>query len=612
MKIHVKQSQILQAQTIIDQMVVRGVDYAVFASGYRSTPLMLALMENSHIKCVSHFDERGLAFHALGYARATGKPALILITSGTAVANLYPAVVEASMDEVPMIVLSSDRPEELLNCGANQAINQVEIFAKYPRYFLDVPVLGEETCLETLRSDLDFAIDASVGFYAGPVHINSHWREPFEIIAPKGNANRRVEQWNNGILDNVLSCDGSLSAGGLIVRLDTSGIILVANGLTSEDETAIIELSEKLGWPILPDITSSLRLYPRSQNVISYYDQLLLNPESISCDVLLQFGRRFVSKRLLQWISQQDLKSYTVVAPTKQKHDPTACVTEHLVMSAKNYCKNILSFLKGVVPREVGGEIFSVSLDECGAMFRIEAGSVPEIAVLAGSIPSCNDKLAWWKEHSQAIQTSLDQYFESHTDLNEIAIIRNIVKNINAKHGLFIANSMPIRDMDMYAPIINYSIPLACNRGASGIDGIISTAIGYAQGLENPVTLITGDLTFLHDVNALASLKKSTYSLCIIVINNDGGGIFSMLPIYEELDKKTFESIYGTPHGLDLQAVTESFGLKSKKIQTMDDLIETYLSWQNTKGNMVIELSTNREENRRIHQDLKSLCLSQF
>lgn len=569
---------ILSSCLIIEELSRLGINYYNISPGSRSAPLTIAAGRHPASNTNIFYDERGAAFQALGYARASGKPAVLICTSGTAAANYYPAVIEACQDNIPLIVLSADRPSELRNTGANQTIDQVELFGKYTKYFFDLPCPEDMMNGGEILSIIDFAYSkATSAADAGPVHINCMFREP---LAPLKHS------WDNRFLaglDNWLrsqkpfseipavqnSCDRSDTDSLLdLINQKSFGIILAGRNENEIDPSAIMELSAKINWPVFPDITSGLRLKYDSINIIQHFDLLLMSEkirELLKHVPILHFGSQFVSKRLLQFLESHK-HEHIQINTSNTIIDPAKSVTKKITCSINELIQAILNSA-------------------------------------AAKIPS--NQLKVLQNYNLEIEQTIDPLSaDPDKAINEITLATLVAKNIAPDSALFLASSMPVRDMDMFAGAEAKNIKVASNRGASGIDGTIASAYGFSCGCQKPLTLLIGDLAFIHDFSSLAMLNESPFPIIIVLINNHGGGIFSFLPISGYAD--VFLKYFSTPHNITFRKAAELFGYKYSQPLTQDDFTRQYKASFMHKGVSIIEVFSDKEENFKLHENLKN------
>jgi 2-succinyl-5-enolpyruvyl-6-hydroxy-3-cyclohexene-1-carboxylate synthase len=564
----------LWANLIVEELIRCGVEFFCVAPGSRSTPLVAALAANDKAHSLVHFDERGTAFAALGYARATGRPAVWITTSGTAVANGLPAVVEASTDGVPMILLTADRPPELRQTGANQTIDQPDIFGDYVRWRFDLPAPDPTIDPAMVLTTVDQAAYRARRSPHGPVHLNLMFREPF--LPEEDHVSAGPSPWAEG--DEPYTRYGAtkpavdemeIEALWQTLRPAKRGLVVAGRLASRKQGEATLRLAGALGWPLLPDIGSQVRLGADSENLTAYYDALLAGEsfaETHTPEAVVHVGGRALSKRLEQFLGCSRPDPYVVVRENPFRLDPAHRVTHSIEADV---------------------------VDFCAAMVRIANEDPPD------------EDAFWmtgWRGASETVSHSLDGI--SFTELNEPFVARSVSRNVPRDHGLVVASSMPVRDLDTYATAGGAPVPIAANRGASGIDGTVATAAGFARGLGRPVTLLLGDLALLHDLNSLAMLRD--VPVVVVVLNNDGGGIFSFLPVAKH--REFFEPYFGTPQGVGFEPAAEMFGLQYERPGTAEEFVEVYRGACARMSSTMIEVRTDREENVRLHGELLRLA----
>lgn len=568
----------LWASLIVEELVRNGVDFFCVAPGSRSTPLVAALSENPKAKSLVHFDERGTAFATVGYARATGRPAAWITTSGTAVANGLPAVVEASTDSVPMILLTADRPPELRQTGANQTILQPNIFGEYVRWSFDLPAPDLSVDPASVLTTVDQAIYRARRPPKGPAHLNLMFREPFlpdpEVKGEEDVASGALRA--GGVPYTRYAGAGPVVDAGEVESLwgELRGVergLVVAGRLESRGQgEAVVRLAETLNWPVLPDIGSQVRLGTNSNSLVPHYDALLAHGrfgDTHAPEAVLHFGGRALSKRLEQFLDGVWPNTYVVVRENPFRLDPGHRVKRSVEAGIRGFC-------------EAMGRI-------AGRDTNTESGAWRES----------------WTAASKTLGERLDQLTNGTEKLNEPLVARLITQHIPEEHGLVLASSMPIRDVDTFGAADGPAVPVAANRGASGIDGTVATAAGFARGTGRPVTLLIGDLALLHDLNSLSMLRDLKDSPVVVVaLNNDGGGIFSFLPVAQH--GKFFESYFGTPHGLNFEKAAAMFGLDYEQPESVADFTAAYEAACSRSVPALIEVRTNREENVALHRRL--------
>ncbi len=504
--------------TLADEWVRCGVTDAVICPGSRSTPLALALAArfNVHVR----LDERSAGFFAIGLALATGRPTVICVTSGTAAAELHPAVVEAHHARVPLIVCTADRPPELLDTGAPQTIDQVGLFTTATRWSSNpgVPMPEQAQVWRPLAARAyEEATHGPAG--PGPVHLNLAFREPLTGTPDELPDRPRPTSASTGRR-------GSPSG---LAPLEGNGII-IAGGLTPEppDTTLVPALAERLRWPLLADPRSGFR-YP---GTIAAADAIVRTEPPLPETVLL-VGSPWLSKALGEYVSRSAEQGarIVVVDPWRQWTDPARVATE----------------------------FHHSDVDEWLA------------AAIESAQPVDPAWLASWRAMEDAAQVAIEETLAGQ--LSEPHVARQIFAHAaNSGVTVVVASSMPIRDLEWYATPQPSPPRVLANRGANGIDGVVSTALGVAAALDTCSTVaLMGDLAFLHDISGLVNLDR-TAPCTIVVVDNGGGGIFSFLPQAGALEPEVFENLFGTPPGSDIGAVARGFGLTVYEVTTMDEL----------------------------------------
>ncbi len=564
--------QLMWGQLIIEELIRNGVTYFCLSPGSRSTPLTVAVARHPQAQTMIHFDERASAFHALGYAAATGRPVAVMTTSGTAVANVLPAVVEASKKKLPLIILSADRPPELRSTGAHQTIDQCQIFGSYVRFFKDVPVPTSDIPSSYVLTTVDQAVFRATGELRGPVHLNCMYREP--LIDSNTRSSRQVldasiagwsktdEPFTTYIRSVTAFDPETVKPVAQRMAKIKSGVIVVGKLPDEASGQAVITLGRKLGWPILPDLTSGLRLNVRDDQLIPYFHHAL-KMHAPRFDGVLHLGGRITSKHWYQCAQKNQPSTYIMVLGHPLRNDPLHNVTHRIQAPVRPFCEALVE--------HVDQRKTSI---ECQRLQRI----------------------------NRRIADEFQEEFEILQDVTEPSVSRAVSQLIPEDHALFLSNSLPIREFEQFAVTDGPNVTIGANRGASGIDGIIASAAGFSRGLEQPVTLMLGDLAGLYDLNALAQLKALDQPMTICLFNNDGGGIFSFLPIAGR--EKSFEKFFGTPHGLSFDKAADMFGLTYAAPRTMNEFCEVYAAAVRGRKHTLIEIRTNRSENFKYQEHL--------
>jgi len=563
---------------IIEELSRLGVDYFCVASGSRHSPLVIALAQNKRVKSFVHFDERGLAFHAMGYSAASKKPAALICTSGTAAANFFPAIIEASKKKLPLIVITADRPPELRQTGANQTIDQVGLYGKYVKWAADMPCPDTKINPQFVLTTMDQAWYQAV-HNSGVVHINCMFRQPLTLVKTSEDLKTYIKPLNRWIQSKGPYTEyvtGLPEAFGndtvkkqIAKRLETikNGVIIVGKLAGADEAKLVLHLAEKLGWPVFADVSSGLRLGQNHPNLIHYLDHLLLSGKivnKLTFDGVLHLGGRMTSQRYYDFIQKQDLIEYIMVLNHALRNDPNHQVSLRIEASVSNFIQMVKGAIK---PRK----------------------SSAALKVLSKA--------------NQFADEAIESFLAEDERLSEPCVARLVSQLVPEAQGLFLSNSMPIRDMDNYADYKGNAVSVNGNRGASGIDGIIASAAGYARGIDKPVTLMIGDLAALHDLNSLSMLRDLPVPLIIVLLNNGGGGIFSFLPIAEF--KEGFEKFWGTPHPYTLAAAASMFELNYSQPMDANHFKKAYTQALKTQTSTIIEVITNREENLAIHRLLQ-------
>jgi 2-succinyl-5-enolpyruvyl-6-hydroxy-3-cyclohexene-1-carboxylate synthase len=566
-----KQITTLWCAVIVEELIRQGAGFFCISPGSRSTPLTLAVASNPKAKFRMFPDERSAGFYALGYARATGMPAVLICTSGTAVANYFPAVVEASADAMPMLVLSADRPFELLECGANQTIRQQNIFGSYTRWSFELPEPGVATPLASVLSTVDHAFRKSLGLPAGPVHLNLPFREPLEPetpdpghpwAAPLEAWQASSEPWSRFARSLREPSAGSIAALRELLAQAERPLFVAGSMADPVDGDAVAALAKSLGVPLFADLTSGIRLSSDCTPwQLAFQNEAFV--ERFQPDVVIHFGGHVIGKQPALAIRKYPPVHYVVIREHPGRFGPDHNVT--LTIEASPAA--IASALKGC--REPVPGI------DCGDTFSAASGVINEMV--------CAPELA----------------------VSEISAPRIVSSLTGGDHALFVANSMPARDMDLYAaPVAGKPLRVALNRGVSGIDGIISTAAGFSAGLRKPATLLIGDISFLHDLNALCLLNHPWHRLIVIVLNNHGGGIFSFLPIASQTDR--LDECFATPQNFSIESAARTFGIDYACPETNGDFTRLYAEALTAKKSLIIEIRSDRQKNLQLHRALKA------
>ena len=540
------------ALTLIDGLAASGVIHAVISPGSRSTPLALACDLHPGVTTHVVLDERSAAFFALGLAKATGRPAAVVGTSGSAPANWFPAVIEANYGAVPLLLLSADRPPELRECGANQTVDQIKLFGKHVRFAFDLGV-PEASLLRHVAQRARQAADRSRWPLPGPVHLNVPLREP---LVPMLLPEFAFSQPGATVVYPLL-----VPPAAEIARLagDLSGrpgmIVCGAAPYDGEFPAAVAALAARLDCPLLADPLSNLRFgnHDRSR-ILSHYDTFLRNPDFASSHRpawVLRFGALPLSKTLQSYLAAQDSARHILVEAHGRWPDPLHLTADLFHADPAALCQALVD--EGV----------SASAPDWLADFTEQE---KRAAAYAGTLPL------------------------------EAEIVRIMLERLPAGATLFCGNSMPIRDLDSFSGSAAKPLRIVANRGASGIDGNVSTALGLAAA-GGKVAALLGDLTCCHDSGGL--IKARGLDIVLVVLNNGGGGIFSYLP---QAGLASFERLWLTPTGLDFEQMATLYGLAFQRVTRPQDFETALEQALASPGPMLIEVMTDREESVARHR----------
>lgn len=540
------------ALTLIDELQRCGVRHACIAPGSRSAALAMTLSESGAIRLHVCIDERSAAFMALGIGRASGRPALVLTTSGTATANLYPAVIEAEASRVPMLIVTADRPPELRATGANQTIDQLKMYGDSVRWFCELGVPEDRPDAPPYwRSAACRAYAEAVGGPAGPVHLNVAMREP---LVPEGDGfeqdlSGRPEgrPWTAVSRPLARPRPDDLDALHSIVASTERGVVVAGDGPI---DPAVGEFAEGAGYPLFAEPLSGLR---RGDAAISTYDALLRTSWSRAHrpEVVIRVGRVAVSKQLARSLDNNIRQ--ILIDPDRWWLDPGRSTS-------------------WIIAAEPGAALEG-----------------------AGSRGMSSAWMQTWRSAEGKARRALDEVLDRDDEPTEPRIARDLAALVPDGSNLLVASSMPIRDLDSFmAP--HGPIALYGNRGASGIDGFVSTALGVGLETRRPVFALAGDLSMLHDQNGLLGARQRGLDCTFVVLNNNGGGIFSFLP--QARFPENFEQLFGTPHGIDFEKLASVYELDYTRLSKASDLGQSLRG----SGVRIIEVRTDRERNVDVHR----------
>lgn len=548
--------------TLVDEWVRSGVTDAVIAPGSRSSPLALALAAAPGMRLHVHHDERSAAFLALGLGIATGRPAVLLCSSGTAAAELHAAVIEAHQAEVPLLTCTADRPPELRDVGAPQTVDQDRLFGSAVRWFHD-PGVPDEAMSVSWRSLASRAVVEAAGRRPGPVHLNLPFRDPLVgDPGPLPPGRPGGAPWHRG-LDGPAVLSGAQLDEVVAVLDEQRGVIVAGHG--AGDPAAVHALAAAAGWPVLADPRSGCRL-PVASTVAAFDD--LLRHERFAADhtptVVLRLGRPPASKVLSQWLAASGARQVQVEgAGTWTDPEHTAALA--VAADPTALCGELSGRLQG-------------------------ARGTPWAA-------------RWARAEARA-QEAIAVTLAARAEPTEPQVARSLVAALPDGASLVVSSSMPIRDVEWYAAPRD-DIRVVSNRGANGIDGVVSTAVGVALGSPRvPTALLIGDAAFLHDANGLLGAAARGIDLTIVVVDNDGGGIFSFLPQAAAVAPARFEQLFGTPHGVDPLAVGEAHGVPGVELKAAAEVGPAVSAAVSEGGVRLIRVRTDRAANVVVHDEI--------
>jgi 2-succinyl-5-enolpyruvyl-6-hydroxy-3-cyclohexene-1-carboxylate synthase len=584
----------IYAVVFVDELQRARIRNVVICPGSRSTPLAMAFVAQTAIRTWMHVDERSAAFFGLGMAKQLRQPVALLCTSGTAAANFLPALVEATLSHVPLLVLTADRPHELRDNGAPQSIDQNRLYGTYAKWFVEV-ALPEATdaAFRYIRTTANRAVAAAKAIPSGPVHLNFPFREPLtpepipeQILPPVEQRDRIAWQGRPGnapyieVHDAPLGTPDNIAIGNMmrLVSEAKRGLIIVG----PNDDPTLIEplarLAQYLGYPILADPLSQLRCgaYNRSSVLTSYDAFLRIDSftESVQPELLIRFGTMPTSKPLLLYLKRYASSPLVVIDGNSGWEEPTQ-LASHLIHANPT----------------------AVCLDLFDALEQHQTGEERPSAVSQAW-------LSLWQATDKITQQTLRNAIYDFNELFEGRVFSELANLLQDGTTLYIGNSMPVRDLDTFFWSSKQRIRIMGNRGANGIDGIISSALGASAVAEQhePTVLVLGDLSFFHDLNGLLAARLHQLNLTIILINNDGGGIFSFLP--QVAYPEHFEQLFGTPTGLDFRLAVEMYGGRFQRVDNWESFRKAMNQGLHTGGLHVIEIPAERTSNVKMHRQL--------
>jgi len=555
------------ARALIDELRAAGIATAVICPGSRSTPLALAVAQHAGLRHSVHIDERNAAFHALGYAKVTGRPVAIICTSGTAGANFLPAVAEASHARVPLIVLTADRPPELRAWGAAQTMEQRTLYTGFTRWSEEAPCPSEGVGTNYARALARRAVSEATGPAPGPVHLNLPFREPLvpaTISEPAAVARAAT------LAPVRLVQEASDPSGTLAAHTRGTGRGVLVFGPDHPEPTlaeSVRRMATALGWPVVADPASGLRAGTALDEVLIHgADLLLRDPETASAlrpELVVRFGGLPTSKAVNQWLGRHAAADVWLVDPAGGFRDPQHRASRVLRATPRQFCDLV-------------------------------AAGVGTPAGISG------DWLGQWRHADRVAGAAAERVLAADARFFTPHLAQALWQALPAGAVLYAANSMAIREVDAFAGARSDALQVLANRGVNGIDGQVSAALGAAAGSRRPTVLWCGDLTLLHDVSGLLAGCLHDADLTIVVSNDDGGGIFEYLPVAQAVPRSVFEPLFAVPHGLDLSELARGLGWNAVRVTDSSSFGQA-LGNALRGGRHVIEVPVDRAANTALH-----------
>lgn len=555
------------ARALIDELYAAGIVTAVICPGSRSTPLALAVAQHHGLPHSVHVDERNAAFHALGHAKATGRPVAIICTSGTAGANFLPAVAEASHARVPLVVLTADRPPELRAWGAAQTMEQRTLYTGFTRWSEEAPCPSEGVGTGYARALARRAVSEATGPAPGPVHLNLPFREPLvpATIGEPSTVSRAVTHAPAALVQEAGDPSGAIAAR---LRGTARGVLVFGPDHPEPSlPESVRRMATALGWPVIADPASGLRAGTALDGVLIHgADLLLRDPETASAlcpELVVRFGGLPTSKAVNLWLARHAAAELWLVDPAGGFRDPQHRASCVLRATPRQFC---------------------------------------DLAAAGAGEPAAGDGpwLGQWCQADRVARAAVEQVLATDARFLTPHLAQSLWQALPADAVLYAANSMAIREVDAFAWGRAGALQVLANRGVNGIDGQVSAALGAAAGSRRPTVLWCGDLTLLHDVSGLLAGRLHDADLTIVVSNDDGGGIFEYLPVAQSVPRAVFEPVFAVPHGLDLSELARGLGWNAVRATDSSSFSQA-LGTALRGGRHVIEVPVDRGANTAFH-----------
>ncbi|MSQ21878.1 MAG: 2-succinyl-5-enolpyruvyl-6-hydroxy-3-cyclohexene-1-carboxylic-acid synthase [Dehalococcoidia bacterium] len=569
------------AGAFVEELARCGLRHVCICPGSRSSPLAISFARQPAIKTWVHLDERSASFFALGMARSLGEPVALVCSSGTASANFYPAIAEARNSLAPIIVLTADRPPEISDWGALQTIDQVGMYGTHAKWSVNMPPPeATRELMAFVRSTACRAFTTALEPSAGPVHVNFPFRDPLEPAVvpndfPDTAEDMADEAWH-GRADNgpyiraVMSERQPVPENVERLAADLAsterGVIICGPQSDPELAASVSALAKRLSYPVLAEPLSQVRCGTHDRSmVVDCYDAFLRDSDlaaALAPEVVIRFGALPTTKTISQYLERHRAARHIMVDTGQSWNDPLHVTSDMLRLDPVLLCNGMVS--------------------------SIEGGRTP------------GPWASRWRQVASATRAAMKKEIGGFQQMFEGKVFSELARFLPEDATLFAGNSMPVRDMDTFFPSGAKRIRFMTNRGASGIDGVVSTALGASAVGRGKLVLVIGDISFYHDMNGLLAAKAHGLDSTIIVINNDGGGIFSFLPqaAYEDV----FETYFGTSHGLTFRATAELYNLGYRKVEEWRQFQEAVAESLNSSGTDIIEIPGDRALNVTLHR----------
>ncbi|MBD3299668.1 MAG: 2-succinyl-5-enolpyruvyl-6-hydroxy-3-cyclohexene-1-carboxylic-acid synthase [candidate division Zixibacteria bacterium] len=573
------------ARSLLARLVELGICDVVVSSGARCAPLVLAVSDYTSLRVWMHSDERSAAFFAMGATKISRRPTVLICTSGTAGANYYPAVIESFLTHMPLIILTADRPAELHGCGAPQTINQEELYGRYAKLSatLPTPDAAQPEIASQWSAEAERAFRTATDWPAGPVQLNTPFREPLvpdpEFVEqfdppppsiPSVPFSAGHDERYDYIAHPTPDVDHVNQLGDLIGAAERC--LFIAGPINETVLESVARLSAAAGIPLIADVASQLRCSEsHDARIVAHADLLVRHAEFAAAaqpDLVVRFGGLPTSKALNQWLDAQLPREHVIVADGRPIADPYKHST-----------------------RQISGRPHDV------AQLLVDR--------LAGRGSSNDAYTAVWTGANRRVDVALRNDFTSRDDMFEGAVVADVFDAVESNSIVMLGNSLPIRMAESYASQRDINLQVIFNRGANGIDGVVSTAMGAAAASRRRVVLIIGDVSFLHDIAGLYLLLQRDLNVSIVLLNNNGGGIFSFLPLarYDAM----FEALIAMPHGRTFHSLAHFLGIPHAAPTNTEGFRKAFHDSLGHVGSTLIEVQTNRHDTYKTSESIVAM-----